>query len=301
VSTHDEHDDHEDHDDREDQDVQDAEDAQVAQDPAAPPASRTPPGTRFVRCLVDGEPVYGIVEGTEVALIDPHPFTIYRPTGRRVPIEGLRLLAPVIPSKVVAVGRNYAEHAKELGNEVPTTPMFFLKPSTAIIGPGDAIRLPTDLSSEVSFEGEVAVVIGVLLSRVTPEVAAMGILGVTCANDLTLRDVQRTEKQWARSKGFDTSCPIGPAIATGLDLSDLRVRTWVDGELKQDGRTSDMIFDVPTLVAEISSVMTLLPGDVILTGTPAGVGIVTPGQRVRVEVEGVGVLDNPIVDRDGDR
>ena len=255
---------------------------------------------RFVRCLVEGEPAYGVIEGTEVALIEPHPFTIYRSTGRRLPVEGLRLLAPVIPSKIVAVGRNYAEHAAELGNEVPDEPLLFLKPSTAVIGPGDPIRLPTDLSEEVSYEGEIAVVIGALVSRVTPEVAAKAVLGVTCANDVTLRDVQRREKQWARAKGFDGSCPLGPAIATGLDLADIRVRTFVDGELRQEGHTSQMVFDIPRIVSEISQAMTLLPGDVVLTGSPAGVATMRPGQRVRIEVDGVGALENPVVDRDAE-
>ena len=253
--------------------------------------------TRFVRCIVDGEPVYGVIEGEEVAVIEPHPFAIYRQTGRRVPIEGLRLLAPVIPSKIVAVGRNYADHAAELGNEVPTEPLLFLKPSTAVIGPGDPLRLPTDLSDEVSYEGEIAVVIGALISRVTPEVAEKAILGVTCANDVTLRDVQRREKQWARAKGFDGSCPLGPAIATGLDLSAIRVRTYVDDELRQDGVSSQMVFDIPRIVSEISQAMTLLPGDVVLTGSPAGVATMSPGQRVRIEIDGVGALENPVVDR----
>jgi 2-keto-4-pentenoate hydratase/2-oxohepta-3-ene-1,7-dioic acid hydratase in catechol pathway len=253
--------------------------------------------TRFVRCLVDGEPAYGLIEGEEVVVIDPHPFATYRRTDRRMPIAGLRLLAPVIPSKIVAVGRNYADHAAELGSEVPAEPLLFLKPSTAVIGPGDAIRLPSDLSDEVSFEGEIAVVIGALISRVTPEIAAKAVLGVTCANDVTLRDVQRRESQWARAKGFDGSCPLGPAIAAGLDLADLRVRTFVDGELRQDGHTSQMAFDIPRIVSEISQAMTLLPGDVVLTGTPAGVGRLEPGQRVRVEIEGVGVLESPVVDR----
>jgi 2-keto-4-pentenoate hydratase/2-oxohepta-3-ene-1,7-dioic acid hydratase in catechol pathway len=234
--------------------------------------------TRFVRCIVDGEPVYGVIDGEEVAVIDPHPFAIYQQTGRRVPIAGLRLLAPVIPSKIVAVGRNYADHAAELGNEVPTEPLLFLKPSTAVIGPGDPLRLPTDLSDEVSYEGEIAVVIGALISRVTPEVAEKAILGVTCANDVTL-------------------CPLGPAIATGLDLSSIRIRTFVDGELRQDGVSSQMVFDIPRIVSEISQTMTLLPGDVVLTGTPAGVGLLSPGQRIRVEIDGVGALDNPVVDR----
>ena len=253
--------------------------------------------TRFVRCLVDGEPVYGVIEGEEVAVIDPHPFAIYRQTGQRVPIEGLRLLAPVIPSKIVAVGRNYADHAAELGNEVPTEPLLFLKPSTAVIGPGDPLRLPTDLSDEVSYEGEIAVVIGALISRVTPEVAEKAILGVTCANDVTLRDVQRREKQWARAKGFDGSCPLGPAIATGLDLSAIRVRTYVDGELRQDGISSQMVFDIPRVVSDISQAMTLLPGDVVLTGSPAGVAAMSPGQRIRIEIDGVGALENLVVDR----
>ena len=270
----------------------------TAPDPSAVPARPAPPpGTRFVRCVVDGAPAWGVVEDTVVALIEPHPFSPYTPTGRTVPIEGLRLLAPVIPSKIVAVGRNYREHAAELGNEVPTEPLLFLKPSTAVLGPGDPVALPMDLAEEVHFEGEVAVVIGALLSRVTPEVAAKGILGVTCANDLTLRDVQRREQQWFRGKGFDGSCPLGPAIATGLDLGSLRVRTWVDDELRQDGTTAQMVFDIPTLLAEITRTTTLLPGDVVLTGTPAGVGPVRPGQRTRVEVEGVGVLENPMVAR----
>ena len=253
--------------------------------------------TRFVRCLVDGEPVYGTIEGDEVALIEPHPFTTYRPTGQRVSVAGLRLLAPVIPSKIVAVGRNYVAHAEELGNEVPTEPLLFLKPSTAVIGPGDALRSPTDLSDEVSYEGEIAVVIGALISRVTPEVAAAAVLGVTCANDVTMRDVQQREKQWARAKGFDGSCPLGPAITTGMDLSDIRVRTYLDGELRQDGHTSMMVFDIPTILSEISQVMTLLPGDVVLTGSPAGVAPMRPGQVVRVEIDGVGALENPVVDR----
>ena len=264
---------------------------------SVPAAAQVPAGTRFVRCVVDGAPAWGVLDGAEVAIVEPHPFTTFAPTGQRVGVEGLRLLAPVIPSKIVAAGKNYRDHAAELGGEVPDEPLLFLKPSTALLGPGDAVPLPVDISDEINFEGEVAVVIGALLSRVTPEVAAAGILGVTCANDLTLRDVQRRESQWFRAKGFDGSCPLGPAIATGLDLGALRVRTWVDGELRQDGTTADLVFDIPTIVAEASRTMTLLPGDVVLTGTPAGVGPVRPGQRVRVEVDGVGALENPLVAR----
>jgi 2-keto-4-pentenoate hydratase/2-oxohepta-3-ene-1,7-dioic acid hydratase in catechol pathway len=254
--------------------------------------------TRFVRVLVDGEPAYGVVDGTEVVVIEPHPFTAWRPTDRRLAVEGLRLLAPVIPSKVVAVGRNYRDHAAELGNDLPAEPMFFYKPSTSVVGPGDAIRLPTDVSSRVSYEAELAAVIGVLMQRVTPDVALAGVLGYTIANDVTLRDVQKRELQWARAKGFDSSCPLGPAIVTDVDPSDLSIRCWVDGELKQDGTTADMVFDVGTLIADISQTVTLLPGDVVLTGTPAGVGEIVPGQRVRIEIAGLGVLENPVVDRD---
>ena len=256
--------------------------------------------TRFVRVLVDGEPAYGVIDGQEVAVIEPHPFTTYHETGRRLPVEGLRLLAPVIPSKIVAVGRNYAEHAAELGNEVPSEPLLFFKPSTAVIGPGDPLRIPTDISDEVSYEGEIAVVIGALISRVTPEVAAKAVLGITCANDVTLRDVQTREKQWARAKGFDGSCPLGPAIATGVDLTDIRVRTYVDGELRQDGHTSQMVFDIATVIAEITQTITLLPGDVVLTGSPAGVAAMRPGERVRVEIDGVGSLENLVVARDAE-
>ncbi|MTV27739.1 fumarylacetoacetate hydrolase family protein [Nitriliruptoraceae bacterium ZYF776] len=252
---------------------------------------------RFVRFAHEDGPRYGVLDGAEVAVITPHPFTDARETGERVPIEGLRLLAPVIPSKVVCVGKNYREHAAEMDSEIPEEPLFFLKPSSAVIGPGEPIRLPTDLSDEVHHEAELAVVIGALLQRVTPEQAAGAILGYTCANDVTARDWQRRESQWFRGKGFDSFCPLGPAIATDLDPSALGVRCLVDGEVRQDGTTADLVWDVATLVSQISQVVTLLPSDVVLTGTPAGVGPIRPGQRVRVEIDGIGALDNPVVDR----
>jgi 2-keto-4-pentenoate hydratase/2-oxohepta-3-ene-1,7-dioic acid hydratase in catechol pathway len=252
---------------------------------------------RFVRILHEGQPRYAVVAGAEVALIDPHPFAAHRLTGERVPLEGLRLLAPVIPSKVVCVGKNHRAHADEMGGEVPDDPLLFLKPSSSVIGPGDAIRLPTDVSDEVHHEAELAVVIGALLQRVTPEQAMAGVFGYTAANDVTARDWQRRESQWFRAKGFDTFCPLGPAIATGLDPADLRLRCFVDGELRQDGSTAELLVDVASLLSQISHVMTLLPSDVVLTGTPAGVGPLRPGQTVRVEVEGIGALDNPVVDR----
>lgn len=252
---------------------------------------------RIVRFAHDDGPRYGVIDGTEVAVIEPHPFVASRPTGERIPIEGLTLLAPVIPTKIIAVGRNYRAHAAELGGEVPDEPLLFLKPTSAVIGPGEPIRLPVDRSSEVHHEAELAVVIGALLQRVTREQAQTGILGYTAANDVTARDLQRSEEQWFRAKGFDSFCPLGPAIATDIDPSDLRIRCLVDGQVRQDGRTSQLVFDVPGLVAEISQVVTLLPGDVVLTGTPAGVGPLVAGSTVSVEVEGVGTLENPVVDR----
>lgn len=244
-----------------------------------------------------GDPAYGVVEDGQVERIAPHPFVPHDRTGERVPLDEVRLLAPVIPSKVVCVGRNYLDHAAELGGQVPDQPLLFLKPSTAVIGPYEPIRYPTGLSEEVHYEGELAVVIGRLISQVTPEQARDGIYGFTCANDVTARDLQRREDQWTRAKGFDTFCPLGPAIATDVDPFDLRVRTYVEDELVQDGSTADMAFDVLQLVAYISDVMTLVPGDVILTGTPAGVGPLTPGQTVRVEIDGIGVLQNPVEER----
>lgn len=253
---------------------------------------------RVVRFAAEGGPRYGVLEGTEVAVIEPHPFAAHDRTGETVSLEGLRLLAPVIPSKVVCVGRNYADHAAELGNEAPSEPLLFLKPSSSVIGPGEEIRYPTGLTREVHHEAELAIVIGGIVQRAGRADAAKGIYGFTCANDVTARDLQRTEDQWTRAKGFDTFCPLGPAIATDVDPSDLRVRCLVDGEVRQDGSTADMVFDVVELVSYISQVMTLLPSDVILTGTPAGVGAIEPGQTVRVEIDGIGALENPVVARD---
>lgn len=245
----------------------------------------------------DGDPAYGIVEDGRVERISPHPFVPHDRTGESLPLDEVRLLAPVIPSKVVCVGRNYVDHAAERGGEVPQEPLLFLKPSTAVIGPYEPIRYPTGSTAEVHFEGELAVVIGRLISQVTPEQARDGIYGFTCANDVTARDLQRADDQWTRAKGYDTFCPLGPAIATDLDPFDVRVRTYLDDELEQDGSTADMAFDVLQLVSYVSDIMTLVPGDVILTGTPAGVGPLTPGQTVRVEIDGIGVLQNPVEER----
>lgn len=219
-----------------------------------------------------------------------------RPDGALLPLEGLRLLAPVVPSKVVGVGSNYRAHAAEMGKPVPEVPKIFLKPSTSVIGPGEPIRIPPR-TTRVDHEAELGVVIGRTMSGVSAERALDYVLGYTAVNDVTARDFQRADGVFARAKGFDSFCPIGPVIAVGLDPSDLAVRGWVNGELRQDGRTSDMAFDVPTLLAFISEIMTLHPGDVIATGTPSGVGPLVAGDVVEIEVEGVGRLRNPVEDR----
>nr|WP_281353711.1 fumarylacetoacetate hydrolase family protein [Phytoactinopolyspora mesophila] len=205
------------------------------------------------------------------------------------------MLAPVIPrSKVIGVGRNYVEHASELGNEVPAEPLLFLVPNTAVIGPDDPIVLP-QISDDVHHEAELAVVIGRIAKDVPPDRVPEVILGYTCANDVTARDLQRKDNQWARAKGFDSSCPLGPWIETDIDTSDLSVRCQVNGEQRQFGRTSQMVFDVAALVSYVSAAFTLLPGDVILTGTPAGVGPIVAGDHVVVSIEGIGVLGNQVV------
>lgn len=257
---------------------------------------------RIARFTSGGDPRFGVVEGEpgseRLVVIAGDPlFTPVQPTGETVALDEVRLLAPVIPrSKVVGIGRNYAAHAAELGNEVPAEPLAFLKPNTSVVGPDDPVVLPPQ-SQRVDFEGELAVVIGRLCRDVPVERVPEVVLGYTVANDVTARDLQKTDGQWWRAKGFDSFCPLGPYLVTDLDVSDLRVTTRLDGETEQDGRTSQMIFDVPTLVAHVSSAMTLLPGDVILTGTPEGVGPMVAGQRVEVEIEGIGVLSNPVVSR----
>lgn len=225
-------------------------------------------------------------------------------TGERIALADARLLAPVIPrSKVLAVGKNYAAHAAEFDGEVPAEPLIFLKPNTSVIGPDEAIVRPVGLSENVHFEGELAVVIGRFCRKVPAERAAEVIFGYTVANDVTARDLQRRDGQWARAKGFDTFCPLGPWIVTHLSLDEvanLSLTTSVDDEVKQDANTADMVFKIPELIAYVSAFTTLLPGDVLLTGTPAGVGPIVAGRRVSVEIEGIGTLTNPVVDDDSD-
>ncbi|MGC0142172.1 MULTISPECIES: fumarylacetoacetate hydrolase family protein [unclassified Pseudactinotalea] len=253
---------------------------------------------QIARFALGDDPRYGVVDDNDLVVLSGDPlYTPIDPTGQRVPIDSVRLLAPVIPrSKVVGIGRNYAEHAAELGNEVPQRPLVFLKPNTAVIGPDDPILLPS-YSSEVHHEAELAVVISRICKDVPAERAGDVIFGYTVANDVTARDVQSEDKTWTRGKMFDTSCPLGPVITMDLDVADLRVQARVDGELRQDGSTAQMVHKVPELIAYASSLFTLLPGDVLLTGTPAGVGPIEAGQRVEVEVEGIGTLANPVMRR----
>jgi 2-keto-4-pentenoate hydratase/2-oxohepta-3-ene-1,7-dioic acid hydratase in catechol pathway len=253
---------------------------------------------RIARFTTGEDPSFGLVDGAgeKIAEITGDPLYMkIELTGRTFAVDDVRLLAPVIPrSKVIGIGKNYADHAAELGGEAPSEPLMFLVPNTAVVGPGDPVVLPPQ-SSNVHYEGELAVVIGRMCKDVAPEEAASVIFGYTCANDVTARDLQFGDGQWARAKGFDTFCPLGPWIETDVDPADLSLVTRVDGEVVQDGHTSDMVHGVAALIAHASAAFTLLPGDVILTGTPAGVGPVEPGQRVEVEIQDIGTLSNPFV------
>ena len=269
---------------------------------------------RIARFTTGDDPLYGVVGGeidqfgqpdedsVVVELTGDPMYVGLKPTQKEHRLADVRLLAPVIPrSKVVGVGRNYAAHAAELGHDVPTEPLLFLKPNTSVIGPGDPIFYPRQ-TQDLHFEGELAVVIGRICRDVPAEQATDVIYGYTIGNDVTARDLQRGDVQFTRAKGFDSFCPLGPWIETDLDpqhfADGARVQTYLNGDLKQDGTTADLIFDIPSLVAHISSVMTLLPGDVILTGTPAGVGPMEVGDEVEVTIAGLGALTNRVASRD---
>jgi 2-keto-4-pentenoate hydratase/2-oxohepta-3-ene-1,7-dioic acid hydratase in catechol pathway len=252
---------------------------------------------RIARYSYDDEVSFGVVvEDDIVAQISGHPFTPVEFTGARTPLDAVRLLPPVLPSKVVAIGKNYADHATEMGGDVPVQPLIFLKPSTSVVGQGDAIAYPPS-SSRVDFEGELAVVIGRLCRDVPEAVAMEAVFGYTCANDVTARDQQASDGQWSRAKGYDTFCPLGPWIETDLDPADLRLTTTLAGEVKQDSSTAKIVHKIPALIAYITACMTLLPGDVILTGTPEGVGPMQVGDEVSVEIEGIGRLTNRVMHR----
>jgi 2-keto-4-pentenoate hydratase/2-oxohepta-3-ene-1,7-dioic acid hydratase in catechol pathway len=252
---------------------------------------------KLARIAIDGYPQYARLEedqlfplGTDDLLEALDATTSAAPQ----PLDRARLLAPLRPPKIVAIGRNYADHARELGNELPKEPLLFLKPPTTVIGSGERIILPPE-SERVDFEGELAVVIGRRGRRIEAADWRDYVLGYSCANDVTARDLQKKDVQFTRGKGFDTFCPLGPVIVTNIDPADLSLVTRVDGEVRQNGRTSDMVFQVGALIAYISAVMTLEPGDLILTGTPAGVGPLAAGETVEVEIEGIGSLSNRVV------
>ncbi|MDZ5078077.1 fumarylacetoacetate hydrolase family protein [Nesterenkonia sp. HG001] len=252
---------------------------------------------RIARFVTDAEPTFGVVTGepgqeTITELVGDPFYQGIQQAQTTHALDDVRLVAPIIPrSKAIGVGRNYADHAKEMGHDLPVSPLLFLIPNTAVSGPHEPITLPS-FSEEVSYETELAVVIGRICKDVPVERAADVIFGYTVGNDVTARDAQRTDGQWARAKGFDGSTPLGPWIETELDPEGLRITGRLNGETVQDGTTGDMVFGVPELVSYISQAFTLLPGDVILTGTPAGVGQVSSGDRFEAEIEGIGTLVN---------
>jgi len=246
-----------------------------------------------------GEPQFGIVDDDEIVVLAGDP--LYHgldTTGARVPLSDTKLLAPVIPrSKVICVGMNYAEHAKDMGHDGPDNPLIFLKPNTAVIGPGDPIVIPP-VEGRIVHEGELAVVIGAVAKRVKKEDWRSVVFGFTIANDVSARDVMFADGQWARAKGYDTFCPLGPWIETDLDSGNATISTFVDGEPRRLGNTKDLIYSIPEIIEFCSDVWTLLPGDVICTGTPSGRGGFTHGQTVDITIEGIGTLSNPAQNRD---
>lgn len=249
-------------------------------------------GMKVVRLRMDGDCRYGLADDTTVTLISDEPFAAFEPEGV-IPLSQAQLLAPVSPTKVVCVGLNYKAHITEMGHDMPTEPVIFMKPSTAVIGPGQPIPVPPGVG-RVDHEGELGVVIGRRTHKASAYEAAANVLGFTCGNDVTARELQGRDGQWTRAKGFDGFCPLGPWIETDVDPSDLMLETFVNGELRQQASTSDMLFDPYQLVSFVSHVMTLVPGDVILTGTPAGVGPLRPDDEVEVRISGVGSLVNPV-------
>ena len=246
---------------------------------------------KIVRFLKEQQTGYGIMEGKVVKALEGEPFDSFRMSGKEYRLDEVKLLAPCIPSKIVAIGLNYRSHALETNNPVPSTPIIFLKPPTSLIGPEETIVLPPD-STRIDYECELAIVMKKKARFVTAEEAPDYVLGYTCFNDVTARDHQRDDVQWTRGKGHDTFGPIGPCIETDMDTSNIALSTWVNGQMKQQGNTSDLIFPVPDIIEFVSGVMTLLPGDVIATGTPAGIGRIVSGDVVEIRIDPIGVLKN---------
>ena len=248
---------------------------------------------RLVRFRAGDRIATGALDGEIVRPLKGTFFEEPLPTGEELQLDEVKLLAPVLPSKMVCIARNYAEHAKEMGNPIPETPVLFIKPATSVIGPGDPIPIPPG-AGRVDHEAELAAVIGRLCRKVDEDQAMSAVLGFTCANDVTSRDWQKSDVQWARAKGSDGFGPIGPWIETELDPSDLELSSRVNGELRQKARSSEMTWSPAALISHISQTITLLPGDIVLTGTPPGVGPLEPGDSVEIEIEGIGVLENPV-------
>jgi 2-keto-4-pentenoate hydratase/2-oxohepta-3-ene-1,7-dioic acid hydratase in catechol pathway len=249
---------------------------------------------RLGRILVDGKPEYCLVEDGRVRIIEGDLFESFQPSDRVLEMTDIQPISPVTPSKIIAVGLNYRDHADEMEEELPKEPLIFLKPPTAVIGPGEMIVIPTG-AGRVDYEAELAIVMGKKGRHIPVGEARRYILGYTCLNDVTARELQAKDGQWTRAKSFDTFCPIGPWIATDFEPGSLQIQLYLNGQCKQESNTNQLIFNVDQLVSHISSIMTLLPGDVIATGTPSGVGALADGDIVQVVIEGLGVLENRVV------
>ena len=240
------------------------------------------------------EPRFGIVDGPELAVLKGHPLVAgYQTTGERIPLKEVKLLAPTIPSKIVCIGKNFADHAAEIGEEVTIEPLIFFKPSSSIIGHGDAIVIPPQ-SKQVELEAELCLVIGKLAKNVSEDKALEYLWGVTIANDVTARDLQFGDGQWARSKGFDTFCPLGPWVETEFVPDGQVIESRINGEIRQNVGITEMVHKIPTIISYVSKNMTLLPGDIILTGSPAGISVINSGDLIECEIEGIGILSNPV-------
>jgi 2-keto-4-pentenoate hydratase/2-oxohepta-3-ene-1,7-dioic acid hydratase in catechol pathway len=240
------------------------------------------------------EPRYGIVDGPELVVLKGHPLVAgYQTTGERIPLKEVKLLAPTIPSKIVCIGKNFADHAAEIGEEVTAEPLIFFKPSSAIVGHGDAIVIPPQ-SKQVELEAELCLVIGKLAKNVSEEKALEYLWGVTIANDVTARDLQFGDGQWARSKAFDTFCPLGPWVETEFVPDSQVIESRINGEVRQNVAISEMVHKIPFIISYVSKNMTLLPGDIILTGSPAGISVINTGDMIECEIEGIGILSNPV-------
>jgi 2-keto-4-pentenoate hydratase/2-oxohepta-3-ene-1,7-dioic acid hydratase in catechol pathway len=240
------------------------------------------------------EPRYGIVDGPELVVLKGHPLVAgYQTTGERIPLKEVKLLAPTIPSKIVCIGKNFADHAAEIGEEVTAEPLIFFKPSSAIVGHGDAIVIPPQ-SKQVELEAELCLVIGKLAKNVSEEKALEYLWGVTIANDVTARDLQFGDGQWARSKGFDSFCPLGPWVETEFSPDGQVIESRINGEVRQNVAITEMVHNIPSIISYVSKNMSLLPGDIILTGSPAGISVINSGDLIECEIEGIGILSNPV-------